>query len=287
MPFRDDYWPPPAPPIEVSGGLKTRKARGAIGETWWSRRFIDVLESFGMENRLARGRTYARKGQVVSLDVHTGIAHAIVQGSRVRPYRVTIAVDELSDDDWQRVGDAFAARAVFLAKLLAGEMPQNIEEAFAACKLSLLPSQADELDTTCSCPDIANPCKHIAAALYLLAESFDEDPFRIFEWRGRSQEELLAVLSMRVRGASVMPDVAVADAMWERLASVPPLSECVADFWTGSAEPSPAVVASLYPDVLLRQMDPFPETLGDHTLVDLLSPVLTSIATTAAEVQKP
>ena len=87
-----------------------------------------------------------------------------------------------------------AARAVFLARLLAGEMPDEIEEAFDAAKVRLFPARRGDLVTSCSCPDTANPCKHIAAVYYLLAESFDENPFLIFEWRGRPRARLIAEL---------------------------------------------------------------------------------------------
>ena len=94
-----------------------------------------------------------------------------------------------------------ARRAVFLARLLAGEMPHEIGEAFAATGLSLFPATADDLETDCSCPDWENPCKHIAAVYYLLAEAFDGDPFLIFAWRGRTKEELLTGLRARRRGS--------------------------------------------------------------------------------------
>lgn len=136
-----------------------------------------MLESFQLGARLRRGRTYARKGQVLGLEVRPGEVTATVQGSRARPYRVLIAVETLSEADWVRVGEAMAAKAVFLARLLAGEMPVEIEEAFAACSLSLFPASPHDLDIACSCPDWANPCKHVAATYNLLAEAFDRDPF--------------------------------------------------------------------------------------------------------------
>lgn len=287
------WWPPPAKPLPVPGGLVTKRRQGTIGESWWSKRFIEVLESFGLANRLARGRSYARKGQVVRLEVHRGAANAVVQGSRARPYRVVIGVDELSDGDWYRVGVAFAAKAVFLAKLLAGEMPQNIEEAFGLCTLSLFPEHLHDLDTVCSCPDVANPCKHIAAALYLLAEAFDDDPFLIFAWRGRTKEELLASLrrvgqldplggggSKEFGGEGASVD----DLTWPQLPADAPVADLIDTFWScgpGLADVHPRVVASSHPDVLLRQLDPFPELLGNASLVDLLVPACIDVATAA------
>jgi uncharacterized Zn finger protein len=287
MSDRFGWWPPPSKPLPVADGLKTRRRQGGIGDSWWSKRFIDVLESFGLENRLARGRAYARKGQVVSLDVQRGTAHAVVQGSRARPYRVVIGVDELSDDDWNSVGEAFASKAVFLAKLLASEMPQNIEEAFAACSLSLFPESLDDLETVCSCPDVANPCKHIAAALYLLAESFDDDPFRIFEWRGRGKDELLSSLRRTHASAVSSPDYDdsgadfdVDELMWGAVDANDSVVDD-ADFWGSNVDLSAlqsSVTASSYADVLLRQLEPFEHQLGDVTLVDVLAPSYSRIA---------
>ena len=90
-----------------------------------------------------------------------------------------------------------AEQAIFTAQLLAGEMPQDIEQAFEAAKVSLFPSRHDDLKTECSRPDYANPCKHVAATHYILGERFDEDPFLIFRLRGRTQEQVMAALRKR------------------------------------------------------------------------------------------
>jgi uncharacterized Zn finger protein len=184
----------PNQPIRVEGGIKTKSERGAIGSTWWSKRWIGVLESFSMGTRLTRGRSYARQGQVISIDVQPGIVTAKVQGSQPKPYNIKIRLKPLSDQDWDKVTEAMAAQALFAAKLLAGEMPTNIEEAFHAVNLSLFPTAVKDLVTDCSCPDWANPCKHIAAVYYLLAERFDEDPFLIFKLRGRVKEQIIQTL---------------------------------------------------------------------------------------------
>jgi uncharacterized Zn finger protein len=184
----------PNQPIRVEGGIKTKSERGAIGSTWWSKRWIGVLESFSMGTRLTRGRSYARQGQVISIDVQPGIVTAKVQGSQPKPYNIKIRLKPLSDQDWDKVTEAMAAQALFAAKLLAGEMPTNIEEAFQAVNLSLFPTAVKDLVTDCSCPDWANPCKHIAAVYYLLAERFDEDPFLIFKLRGRVKEQIIQTL---------------------------------------------------------------------------------------------
>src|SRR5437773_7009021 len=179
---RGDYWDyyEPAQPRRVKDGIKAKSERGGIGETWWSKRWVGVLESFSLGTRLTRGRSYARQGQVISIDVEPGIVKAKVQGTQPRPYNVKIRLEPLTDGDWDKVTEAMASQAIFAAKLLAGEMPQNIEEAFASVDISLFPTALSELHTDCSCPDWANPCKHIAAVYYLLAERFGGEPLLIF-----------------------------------------------------------------------------------------------------------
>ena len=181
----------------VEGGVTARSKRGEIGDTWWSRRFITVLESFGIGSRLQRGKRYARAGQVLSLEIVPGQVRASVQGSRSKPYRVFIETEILTDSEWGGIEDVMASRAVFLAKLLSGEMPEEIEEAFVESSTTLFPASDDDLVSACSCPDWENPCKHVAAVFYLMAESFDDDPFLIFAWRGRDKERLLAELRAR------------------------------------------------------------------------------------------
>ena len=168
---------PRSRPRAAKGGIKSQSKRGAFGQSWWAKRWIAVLESFDIGARLGRGRSYARQGQVVSIDVEPGIVKAKVQGTQPRPYSIKIKLKPLSDQDWDKVTEAMASQAIFAAKLLAGEMPADIEEAFDAVNVALFPTAETDLDTDCSCPDWANPCKHIAAVYYLLAERFDEDPF--------------------------------------------------------------------------------------------------------------
>ena len=178
----------------VEGGIRARSRRGSIGENWWSARFVEVLEEIGDHGRLARGRSYARGGQAIAISLGPGRVTAEVQGTRRMPYDVRIEITPFSADQWVRVEEELASQAIFAAALLAGEMPVDIGDVFAAAGLSLFPATARELRTDCSCPDLANPCKHVAAVCYLLAEEFDRDPFQILAWRGRSRQELLAGL---------------------------------------------------------------------------------------------
>ncbi|WP_435124721.1 SWIM zinc finger family protein [Micromonospora tulbaghiae] len=192
----DDY----GPPLRVEGGLRARSARGAIGQSWWSRRFVEVLESFALGSRLTRGRAYARRGQVLRLDVSPGTVTAEVQGSRPRPYPVRIGLAAYPEETWRRIEAELAGQAFFSARLLAGDLPAELEELFTEAGAPLFPAAIDELDQNCGCPDFAVPCKHLAATFYLLAEAFDADPFHLLHWRGRSRAELLDRLRT-LRGA--------------------------------------------------------------------------------------
>ena len=185
-----NWYPPRSRPRTVEGGLKARSTRGAIAQSWWSERFIEVLEGLGLGNRLRRGRSYARAGQVISMEVGPGSVTAQVQGSRPRPYRVRIGITAFGKAEWTQAEHALAGNAWYTAMLLSGEMPEDIEDVFAGLGLSLFPTSAREVSLDCSCPDHAVPCKHLAATFYLLAESFDDDPFAILAWRGRERADL-------------------------------------------------------------------------------------------------
>ncbi len=214
-------------PKEVEDGIEAQSKRGDIGDQWWSRRFVDVVESYSKSNRITRGKRYARKGQVVDLTVETGLVSATVQGSRSDPYEITIRGDALDEETWADIEQTMADRAAYAARLLAEEMPTNIEEVFEACGVSLFPDSYRDMRTNCTCPDSANPCKHIAAVFYILAEQFDEDPFLIFRWRGRTRETLLENLQER-RGVD---DESHADGVAFETGDDRPLGACLEEFW--------------------------------------------------------
>jgi uncharacterized Zn finger protein len=270
-----DEWYPPARPRPVDGGLRARSRRGEIGQSWWSARFIDGLEALGIGGRLARGKRYARAGQVIDLRVQPGSTTALVQGSRPRPYRVRIGLTAFGKTEWARVEQALADNAWYTAKLLAGEMPTDIDEVFAAAGLSLLPAGARDLSMDCSCPDFAVPCKHLAATLYLLAESFDDDPFQIIAMRGRSRQELLENLSAR-RGGTVPGAVGTATL------GTPPLSDSLDTFWVSPGRPPAPPPAAVAVDSLLDQVPPGGIIVRGRGLVDLIRPVYRVLGEPAA-----
>jgi len=230
-------WSDYRPRIRPTNGIRSRTQRGKFGRTWWAGRWIAALERLGDGRRLARGRTYARGGQVLNLDVGPRGVEAAVQGSRRQPYTVSIRFRTLSDGEWERVFDAMGGQALYAAKLLSGQMPEQIEQVFEDVGTSLLPAQAKDLIADCSCPDWSNPCKHIAAVHYLLGERFDDDPFVMFALRGRSKDTLLAALRERRGGATA--DAPVVPGGSDGAAQpVEPLPADPAAFWAVGAQAS-------------------------------------------------
>ncbi|WP_341524864.1 SWIM zinc finger family protein [Nostoc sp. UHCC 0302] len=161
---------------------------------WWSQRWLDLLDSYRFKKRLERARNYARQGNVLSIEFKGAKVLARVQGSEVEPYKVSLSLDPFTDEQWGYVIETMSHRAIFAAKLLAGEMPQNIEEVFTTNGLSLFPFTLSDVHSKCSCPDKANPCKHIGAIYYQLGDRFSEDPFVLFQLRGRTKEQIISDL---------------------------------------------------------------------------------------------
>ena len=216
---------------------------------WWAQRWIDVLESFGWVRRLARARTYAREGNVLNIDFKGSKVAARVQGTAPEPYKVSLSLDPFEDDQWSYVIESMAERAIFSAKLLAGEMPQNIEEVFTANGLSLFPFTKFDIHSKCSCPDPANPCKHIGAVYYLLGDRFSEDPFVLFQLRGRTKEQIIEALrQIRSAGSADSETVSGQDDSLAPHATADPstgIPLAVDRFWhyTEQLEPSLVVIA--------------------------------------------
>ncbi len=183
-----------------------------FGRTWWGRAWLEALEQRARldPDRLPRGRDYARSGAVGDLTVAPGEARARVQGRKTDPYEVRIRVRRFTDDEWDRVLAAVSARLGHAAALLDGELPPEIADDAAAAGLDLLPG-GGELGPRCSCPDEADPCKHSAAACYLLTDALDTDPFTLFLLRGRTREQVLAGIRSRRRGQAAAAGTAAND----------------------------------------------------------------------------
>jgi uncharacterized Zn finger protein len=247
-----------------------------FGRTWWGQRFIAALEQFTDPARLGRGRAYASGGRILDHAVAHGTVKARVRGS-LNPYsgvyqepvyRTTIAIAPIAAANWTQVIRRIASRADLVTKLLQQEMPETIEEVFATAGLHLLPHSRRDFATTCSCPDDANPCKHIAGVCYLLAADLDRDPFLLFALRGLSRDALHAELLQSPLGqilASALtadaPTVVPAESYHTR-----PTKEAVGtmashrEFWTGAQRLPPPVAPSpvRVPALLVKKQGDYP-----------------------------
>jgi uncharacterized Zn finger protein len=274
----------PAKRIPVDDGIELRSRRGAIGESWWSRRFLSAVESIVTGSRLARGRTYARQGQVIDLGIGSGLVVAQVQGSRRAPYGVQISMPAAGDTRWEAIVDALAAQAGYAARLLAGELPHEIEDVFAGAGVALFPERGSHLTSACTCPDWATPCKHAAAVFYLMAEAFDDDPFLLLAFRGREREALLDELRER-RGVAVDESVPGGAAGASELPShLPPLADSLASFWSGGPELADVHClprATQSPGAVLRLLPRGVLAVQGKEIADILEPAYARVTTDA------
>lgn len=166
-------------------------------QQWWVQRWLELLDSYRFKKRLERARNYAREGNVLNIDFHGAEVLAKVQGSEPQPYQVSLFIEPFTDEDWDYVINTLSEKAIFSAQLLAGKMPDNIEQVFISNGLNLFPFSLSDISSRCTCPDKANPCKHIGAVYYQLADRFSEDPFVIFQLRGRNRGQILQALHQR------------------------------------------------------------------------------------------
>jgi uncharacterized Zn finger protein len=205
---------------------------------------------------------------------------ARVQGSQRTPYKVTIRIAPLTDAQWDKVIDTLAEQAIFSAQLLAGEMPADIEDAFRSAGVSLFPVTRGDLETDCSCPDWANPCKHVAATHYILGEQFDEDPFLLFRLRGRTQEQIMQALRLRRAGQEL-----VEDEIEEEEDIFTPLEETLDNFWemTGSLEGFTVSIREPSIEVPLLKRLGDPSFVAPPGLQSLLLPAYRAISRAAQE----
>lgn len=284
----NDYWEfESTSPILIEEGIKARTQSGRFTESWWAGRWLRALTQWISPARLSRGRAYARAGQVVELDLQPGLVLATVQGTRAEPYQVRIEIEMLSQAEWERVLDAMSRQAIYAAQLLNGEMPRDIADLFGSAGVSLFPTLSRDLTTECSCPDWANPCKHIAAVYYLLGERLDEDPFLIFAMRGRTKEQIVTALRARRAEHALSPrrpqssPLAAFDS-----ASGPPLEACLDTFWQMGPDID-AVQVKVAPSEIKAEIlkvlgnPPFAENKG---LTELLAEVYRAVSQRALDV---
>jgi uncharacterized Zn finger protein len=251
---------------------------------WWSQRWLDLLDSYRFKKRLERARNYARQGNVLSIEFKGAKVLAQVQGSEVEPYKVSLSLDPFSEEQWGYVIETMSERAIFAAKLLAGEMPQNIEDVFTANGLSLFPFTLSDVHSKCSCPDKANPCKHIAAVYYQLGDRFSEDPFVLFQLRGHTKEQILSDLR-KLRSGKVVETLEVtANTNFQESIPHNQNSVQIDSFWEYNEplESSLVVIAPSSNETILDILGAIPlakeeETKADVSTADVLMKYLNTV----------
>jgi uncharacterized Zn finger protein len=281
--WREFY--PKSRPRRAKGGIRAQSKRGSFGESWWAKRWIEVIEGFSIGGRLGRGRSYARQGQVLSIDVGKGRVTSKVQGSRPRPYEVEIRVKTLSQADWKKAAGALARDAGLAAKLLAGTMPEDVEKALARGGVPLFPKRSGDLRTDCSCPDWSNPCKHVAAVYYLLAEEFDRDPFLVFKLRGMTREGLVALIGGGRKEKAARKSRRAAGATAPPAGPPEPTREALPTdaraFWSGADIPNDLfgeVRAPAASAALVKRLGSFPFWRGTEPFVEAMEGVCAGAA---------
>jgi uncharacterized Zn finger protein len=171
-------------PLTVKGGIRAQQANFGVSRVWWSRRWTEMMEDFRIGARLGRGRNYAISGQVSDLTVGPGLTEARVQGAAPEPYVCVIKFRVVTDEAREHILRGLRQSPMLLARLLSGEMPFEIEGLFREVGMPFFPQRTDDVWSHCSCPDYANPCKHLAAVYYLLGESFARNPLLLLTLRG-------------------------------------------------------------------------------------------------------
>jgi uncharacterized Zn finger protein len=265
-------------PIPVAGGIKAHVRGAAAFKTWWARRWIEALESFGQGARLSCGRAYARNGQVASLSITGGQITAVVQGSRPKPYDVSIRLGVLPAAKWRAALRKVPARLLEAAKPLAGDVGAELEEAFRAARVSLLPEHSRDLVATCTCPDWGDPCKHVAAVHYIFGAELERDPLLLFKLRGIEAKELLEALMGSARGSAAKRRTAVAkhDPGETPSPGTQPLAADPATYFHASPLPALDLMSLAVPAVpaaFLKPLGSLPFWRGSVPLIDVLTPI--------------
>ncbi len=253
-------------------------------QEWWVQRWIDLLNSYRFKKRLERARKYAKEGNVLSIEFKGPEVVARVQGTEPEPYQVSLSIDPFTDEDWDYVTQTLAEEAIYSAQLLAGEMPHDIERVFTANGLSLFPFTLGDIHSHCSCPDPKNPCKHIGAIYYQLGDRFSEDPFVLFQLRGRTKEQILDKLrQLRSKETAEVESPEVEEAQVAEISTQPPPTAPldVENFWQYD-EPldSSLVVIAPPPDsrTVLDVLGTIPLAAADNRVQDYLKGVYQAVS---------
>ncbi len=246
-------------------------------KTWWGKTFVAALEGFMEPGRLSRGRSYSGPNRLKTFTLKDGTASATVRGN-VNPYfgvykeptyKTTVKFKQISQKDWEQAIAQMGSKASFISRLLLNEIPENIEDCFQPLGLSLLPKGRKDCESSCSCPDWGDPCKHVAGVYYKVAQILDQDPFLLFELRGLSREALQAELSKSSLGLALSAEMdsqvslpGPSTSRYTRPRTKPlPKNVTLREFWQGSKtllDLEQSMPSVSVPAVLIKKQGDFP-----------------------------
>jgi uncharacterized Zn finger protein len=272
------YQHKPVKPRKVRGGIRLARDDASFSESWAAQRWMRLIEERSPAASLPAGLEYARLGQTRRMAIDPGKVKCAVQGTIISSYECSISLPVLSHEQSERIISAMVDQAVYAAKLLAGELPPNIEDVFASQHLRLFP-EAAELAAHCNCREQTKPwCKHTACIAWLIAERFTQDPFLIFTLRGLPREELLERLRQRRQVAGSGGGTAIVySPVVPGVSDQPirPLEEMADRFWDPPASSLETLDLPIQPPEvshpLLRRLGPSPFAGGRFPLVGLLA----------------
>lgn len=283
-------------PRRVRGGVKLKLKAGETPQSWVTQRLLRVAETGGAENDVYKdGIEYARLGQTKRLTIEDTLCEGIIQGRSDKPYTATLGLKEFSVESQEQIIAAMADQVRYAAKLLAGELPSNIEDVFAPLGLKLFPADPSDIDPKCSCPDWKEDqpwCKHTVCLTALLAEKLGDDPMMIFGLRAMPGQELIDGLRQKravgVQGPGPSPVLhqhvpGVSDV------SSPPLEDSIESFWEIGAELAELDTPISPPTVncvLLRRLGPSPFVDGQFPLIGLMATCYQLIGEAAIEAEE-
>jgi uncharacterized Zn finger protein len=250
-------------------------------KTWWGEEFLNALEGCMDAGRLARGRGYAAPRRRTEFSIRQGEIEATMVGN-INPhfgvyetpyYTVKIEFEKVAAARWKAILKRLGSNADWVTHLILGEVPPTIEKAFAGSSIKLLPRTGKEIRSSCSCPDWANPCKHVAGVYFHVAALLDRDPLLLFELRGMDRWQLRQAVAQSEFGAALLGDAGAGDpdlaaALREprfpavtTSGSATPASDLRA-FWRGKPLPREVTAEGQAPPVsalLLRREGDYPE----------------------------
>lgn len=248
-------------PLSVKGGIRAQTPHGGHLRVWWSRRWTEVMENFRLGARLGRGRNYAVSGQVSALSVSAGRVSASVQGTAQTPYESVIRFLCVQGDAKKRIVRALRQRPILAARLLVGDLPGEVEKLFLTEGCPLFPQRLKDVDSTCSCPDWANPCKHLAAIYFLLGEAISKNPLLLLMLRGIGRGDLAASPLPETPSQTAPPD-SVAEPALTRASFYGTPAPAFDDFGAAPKTATPAP--------LIHRLGPLPFWRGQERFVDTL-----------------